>query len=39
MFTATVFVFIQQALWYSVQDETIGKFLVIVLLIISLSSG
>ncbi len=39
MFTATVFVIIQQALWYSVQDETIGKFLVIILLIISLSSG
>lgn len=39
MFTATVFVIIQQALWYSVKDETIGKFLVILLLIISLSSG
>lgn len=39
MFTVSVFVVIQQALWYSVKDETIGKFLVIVLLIISLSSG
>lgn len=39
MFTATVFVIIQQALWFSVQDETVGKFLIILLLIINLSSG
>ncbi|MBE4704308.1 hypothetical protein [Spiroplasma platyhelix] len=39
MFTATVFVVIQQALWFSVQDETVGKFLIILLLIINLSSG
>lgn len=39
MFTATVFVIIQQALWFSVQDETVGKFLIIILLIINLSSG
>lgn len=39
MFTATVFVIIQQALWFSVQDETVGKFLIVILLIINLSSG
>lgn len=39
MLTATVFVIIQQALWFSTRDETVGKFLVILLLIINLSSG
>lgn len=39
MLTATIFVLIEQALWFSLQDETVGKFLVILLLIINLSSG
>lgn len=39
LFTASVFIIIQQALWFSVQDETVGKFLIILLLIINLSSG
>ncbi|WP_368486520.1 hypothetical protein [Spiroplasma sp. DGKH1] len=39
MFTVTVFVIIEQALWFSLRDETIGKFLCVILLIINLSSG
>lgn len=39
MFTATIFVLIEQALWFSMRDETVGKFFVILLLIINLSSG
>ncbi len=37
--TAWTFVIIEQALWFSFSDETIGKFFCVLYLIINLSSG
>lgn len=39
MVVETVFVITIQALWFSLKDETIGKFLVVVYMVLNLSSG
>lgn len=39
LFSGLVFLFFIQALWYFFRDEVIGKFIVIIFLIINLSSG
>ncbi|AHI53675.1 hypothetical protein SSABA_v1c02630 [Spiroplasma sabaudiense Ar-1343] len=39
LFTATVFTIIINALWFSFRDQTVGKFLCIIFLVINLSSG
>ncbi|WP_166666740.1 ABC transporter permease [Entomoplasma freundtii] len=39
MASGLMFVFIIQGLWFSVKDETIGKFMAIIIMVLSLAAG